>query len=121
MSTIKNIAERAGVSIGTVDRVIHNRGHVSKEAEIKVKEAITYLDYTPNFFARRLKLSKTFRFGILMPELSQDSRYWNMPAQGIERAAEELNKHMTEIEYFFFDRYSHRSFMRACRGIFRIA
>ena len=74
MSTIKSIAERAGVSIGTVDRVIHNRGHVSQEAEMRVKQAIEELNYIPNFFARQLKLSKTFRFGILMPKLSQDSR-----------------------------------------------
>jgi len=119
MTTIKNVAEKSGVSIGTVDRVIHNRGHVSKETETRVRQAIEELDYKPNFFARQLKLSKIFRFGILMPRLSQDSNYWKMPARGIKKAGDELNKQRTEIEYFYYDRYSHMSFALACEQVLK--
>ena len=36
MATIKEIAKKAGVSAGTVDRVVHNRGEVSEETKAKV-------------------------------------------------------------------------------------
>ena len=64
MATIKEIAELAKVSIGTVDRVIHNRGRVSKETEKKIKAIIDELNYQPNFFAKNLKLSKEFNFNL---------------------------------------------------------
>ena len=42
---LKDIARMANVSIGTVDRVIHNRGRVSKETREKVTKAILDIDY----------------------------------------------------------------------------
>jgi len=117
MATIKKIAERAGVSIGTVDRVIHNREHVSKETERRVKQAIEELNYTPNFFAQHLKLSKIFKFGVLMPKLFQDRGYWEIPAKGINKAQEELYGHKVRIKYFHYDRYSHISFSNVCQQV----
>jgi len=117
MTTIKEIAEKAGVSIGTVDRVIHNRGYVSKKAEASVKQTIEELNYTPNIFARQLKLSQTFTFGVLMPEFKQDCRYWQIPDIGIDKAQKELDSHRIQIRYFQYDRYSHMSFSRACEEV----
>ena len=88
--TIKKIAQRSGVSIGTVGRVIYNRGHVSKDTESRVKQAIDELGYTTNIFARRLKLSQNYTFGVLIPAPDQDSRYWDMPNLGIHKAENEL-------------------------------
>lgn len=45
---IKDVAELAGVSVGTVDRVIHNRPNVSKTAREKVEKALKEMDYHPN-------------------------------------------------------------------------
>lgn len=45
---IKDIAQRAGVSSGTVDRVLHNRPNVSKASREKVEAALAEMDYTPN-------------------------------------------------------------------------
>ena len=45
---IKDIAERAGVSVGTVDRVLHNRPNVSQKALEKVNKALEEMDYRPN-------------------------------------------------------------------------
>lgn len=117
MVTIKNIAEHAGVSIGTVDRVLHNRGNVSKNTEIKVRQAIDTLKYKPNIFARNLKLSRDFTFGVLMPEASQDSSYWQFPKNGIKRAAKELIKQRVNVAFYHYDRYSHLSFSQACLRI----
>ena len=58
MTTISEIAHRARVSIGTVDRVIHNRGRVAKKTEEKIKKIIKELDFKPNIYARNLKLKK---------------------------------------------------------------
>ena len=45
---IKDIAERAGVSVGTVDRVLHDRPNVSKPAREKVEQALKEMNYQPN-------------------------------------------------------------------------
>ncbi len=110
MITIKTIAEKAKVSIGTVDRVIHNRGKVAPETEKRVKQVLKEFNYKPNVFARNLKLRKTFKFGILMPELIQDSKYWENPVKGINKAQSELKSHKVKIEFFHYDKYSEKSF-----------
>ena len=51
---IKDIALRAGVSIGTVDRVLHKRGEVSEETQQKIQQIIDELDYRPNLLASSL-------------------------------------------------------------------
>lgn len=117
MTTIKKIAEKAGVSIGTVDRVIHNRGFVSNRAEVRVRKAIEELNYTPNIFARQLKLSRSFTFGVLMPKFNQDNRYWQIPATGIKKAQKELETHRIQIQFFCYDRYSPISYSRACKEV----
>jgi len=110
MVTIKDIAKLSNVSIGTVDRVIHKRGLVSAKAKEKVELAIRQLKYKPNIYARQLKLSKRYKFGILMPELHQDAHYWEQAAVGMRIAAEELETLKVKIGFFYFDRYSENSF-----------
>jgi LacI family transcriptional regulator len=110
MVTIRTIAAKAGVSIGTVDRVIHNRGKVAPETETRVRQILKELDYKPNLFARNLKLRKTFTFGILMPELDQDSKYWENPVKGINKAQSDLKGHKVNIKFFHYDKYSEKSF-----------
>ncbi|MCX6133757.1 MAG: LacI family DNA-binding transcriptional regulator [Ignavibacteriales bacterium] len=115
MPSIKDIAARAQVSIGTVDRVLHNRGRVSAETKARVEQIIRKLGYRPNIHARNLSLDKAYRFGIVLPRLSQDSGYWNIPMMGIERAGRELQVYKVHLRSHYFDRYSERSFERALR------
>ena len=56
---IKDIAERAGVSVGTVDRVLHKRPNVSKSALEKVEKALKEMDYKPNMYASALAYNKS--------------------------------------------------------------
>src|SRR5215831_11062732 len=70
MSTIKQVAELAGVSIGTVSHVITGAVPVSKRLRAKVQAAIRELDYYPNHVARSLKTSKTRTLGIIVPDLT---------------------------------------------------
>lgn len=58
MAGIKDIAKEVGVSIGTVDRVIHNRGRVSEETKRKIEEAMEKLNYKPNHVAQGLAINK---------------------------------------------------------------
>lgn len=113
MPSIKEIAVRAGVSIGTVDRVLHKRGRVSKKTRSRIEKIVTKVRYKPNIYARNLSLGKTFRFGVVMPKLDQDSGYWHIPANGIDRAHRQLDAAKVRILYFHFDRYSDSSFAKA--------
>ena len=108
--SIREIAKRARVSVGTVDRVIHDRGRVSEATKEKVKQIISELNYKPDFYARNLSLGKTYSFGVLMPQLSQDSDYWCLPAKGMQSASKELEAYKVKVLYFHFDRYSEESF-----------
>ena len=59
---IKDIAELSGVSVGTVDRVLHNRPNVSKAAREKVEKALKEMDYKPNMYASALAYNKSYNF-----------------------------------------------------------
>ena len=110
MTTVKEIAEKANVSIGTVDRVIHNRGRVSPDTKKRIEAIIEELNYSPNFFARNLRRSRNYKFAILMPKPEQDNSFWNLIWLGMERAIKELSAYNIEFCVCFFDRHSDRSF-----------
>ena len=109
MATIKEIAKSTGVSIGTVDRALHNRERVSEETRLKILDAAEKLGYTTNIFARNLKLSKVYNFCVFMPHPSNDSGYWQIPLAGIENAAKELSHYRINVEYFFYNKYKEKS------------
>ena len=60
-ATIKMIAEKAGVSIGTVDRVLHDRPYVKAEVRERILRVMEELDYHPNRMASALALSGILR------------------------------------------------------------
>jgi DNA-binding LacI/PurR family transcriptional regulator len=70
MSTIKEVAELAGVSIGTVSHVIGGSVPVSDSLRHKVLAAIRTLDYHPNHIARSLKTRKTRTLGMVVPDMT---------------------------------------------------
>ena len=63
---IKDVAELAGVSVGTVDRVLHNRPNVSEDARKKVEKALKDMDYRPNVYASALAYNKKYTFCCIM-------------------------------------------------------
>ena len=119
MTTIYEIAKKADVSVGTVDRVIHHRGRVSKETAEKVNQLIQKLGYKPNVLARNLSLKKIFTIGILIPNRDQDGEYWDLPARGIDKAIQEIQMYNVESLYYFYDKYSEDSFKKACLKVLR--
>ena len=81
--TIKDIAAHAGVSTGTVDRVLHNRPNVSKTALEKVNKALEELDYRPNMYASALAYNKEYTFYCVLPKHEQDA-YWDEIEEGAQ-------------------------------------
>ena len=70
---IVDIAKMAGVSVGTVDRVIHNRGRVSEENRKKVQAILEMVHYQPNLMARSLAASKKqYHIHFLIQQISDD-------------------------------------------------
>ncbi len=95
---IKDIAEKASVSIGTVDRVLHNRGEVAEETRQQVLNIIAKLGYTPNLLAKSLALKKLYRIAVLIPEAKNDNPYWEKPRKGIEQALLEIKDFNSTVE-----------------------
>ncbi len=69
MATMKDVAKKAGVGVGTVSRVINQSGSVSGKTYEKVMTAIRELDYVPNEMARSLKTSGNKIVAIFLPRI----------------------------------------------------
>jgi LacI family transcriptional regulator len=106
---IKDIAQLAGVSVGTVDRVLHNRGRVSDDALKKVLAVLDQIDYKPNLIARTLGANKTYRIAALIPNPDQDP-YWASSKSGINQAEAEWLRYGVTVEPFFFNLYDKNTF-----------
>lgn len=102
--TINEIAKRAGVSIGTVDRVVHGRGHVSEDKERRIREIIESEGYQPNPIARHLKRNERFAVGVLLPELEKESRYWDLIWSSTREALMGLSAFSFTAELFSYER-----------------
>ena len=70
MTTIKDIAELAGVSTTTVSYVINKTRYVSDELTIRVIDAMETLDYHPNILARSLRSGSTKTIGLVIPDIT---------------------------------------------------
>ena len=106
---IKDIAEMSGVSTGTVDRILHNRGKVSEEAQKKVEKVLKEIDYHPNLIARSLALKKNYHFITLIPSFAK-GEYWDKLCEGIDKAEQELFSYNVEVERMCFNQYDKSSF-----------
>jgi len=98
MSTIKDIAQKAGVSIGTVSNYFNNPDLLNPQTFERIKQAVEQLNYHPHYAARALKSHQTRKIGII-PVIS----------------AEE-NKHQGSSDYVFFDFLSAVNTAAAERG-----
>lgn len=69
MASIRDVAQRAGVGVGTVSRVLNGSGYVSAETRKKIEGAIEELGYIPNELARNLFRNRTGIVGVIIPDL----------------------------------------------------
>lgn len=85
MSTIKDVANLADVSICTVSRVLVDKGYIKPETKEKVLEAARKLQYRPNHTAQNLKAGNTKKFGLVLPDIT--NMYYPIIAKSIEEYA----------------------------------
>ena len=113
---IKDIAERAGVSVGTVDRVLHDRPNVSKPAREKVEQALKEMDYHPNAYASALAYNRSYSFLMLLPKHESEA-YWDEIEEGATKAMDGRRDFHVEVEMFYYQRFDDQSFKNQCRQI----
>src|SRR6266511_1372021 len=87
MSTISDVAKRAGVSTMTVSRVINNSGYISQETRERVEQAIAELGYVPNALARYLRFKQTKTIALILTDITNP--FFTTVARGVEDAARE--------------------------------
>ncbi|MDR0540667.1 MAG: LacI family transcriptional regulator [Dysgonamonadaceae bacterium] len=113
---IKDIALLAGVSEGTVDRVIHNRGEVSIKSKEAVDKALKELNYSPNLLARSLASKKHFRF-ICLISSHQTEDYWEVVDHSFDQAAREFENYNISIEKKYFNPLEASSFVETAASV----
>lgn len=85
MANIQQVAERAGVSVATVSRVLNNITSVSPKTRIKVENAIKELNYAPSMLGRNLRNSESRLLLVLIPSISNP--FYTEIIKGIENIA----------------------------------
>ena len=106
---IKDIAERAGVSVGTVDRVLHGRPSVSSKAMEKVKKALEEMDYQPNMYASALAHNKSYTFYSLIPKHESEA-YWEEVEEGYTSACEHYRDFNISNKVLYYNRFAPETF-----------
>lgn len=110
--TIYQVAERAGVAISTVSRVLNDSPNVSEQTKRKVKEAITDLNFRPQVSARNLASRKPQMLAIAVPSFT--TPFFNEVLKGVKDEIREMDldiiiyntgsKNPEEAVENFFDR-----------------
>jgi LacI family transcriptional regulator len=116
-TTIQDLANYANVSIGTIDRVLHNRGKVSPAKRKKVEEAIEKLDFNPNLLARTLALGSQFTVCSLFPEATSSQSYWTLPRIGVDQGVEVYKDFGMELHPYEYSLFNESSFVKSADAI----
>jgi len=116
---IKDIAVKAGVSEGTVDRVLHNRGEVSEKTRRKVLKIIKESDYQPDIMAKILSSKKDFRIIAYLPDSKTSISYWGRPLVGIRKGIKEICHFGAHLEERYFNYYEKKDFVAGLKNIIK--
>ena len=122
---IRDVAERAGVALGTVSHFINHPERVSQEKAERIRAAIDELGFVPNNVGRQLRLGESNVIAYLAPDVSNP--FFASVAEAVERRAAELNLSVfvanshrdraREDEYLqLFERYRVRGMLVASHG-----
>jgi len=85
ITSIKDVARKAGVSISTVSNALNNSRYVKKETKEKILEITKNLNYTPNIIARGLKTRSTSTVAVIVPDIS--NQFFAQVIRGVEEVA----------------------------------
>lgn len=108
MANIKDVAKLSGLSVGTVSRVLNNRGYISEETRSRVEAAMKELNYVPNELAKSIFRRYTKIIGVIVPSVAQP--YFGRIVESMEAFAAKLGykimlcnsyyEREKEMEYF---------------------
>lgn len=102
----------AGVSVGTVDRVLHSRSGVSESSRIKVEEILEKLNYQPNMYASALASNKKYRFAYLLPSHNEGD-YWKDVERGMQQAIARFSDFNVSLSDYYYDQYESGAFIES--------
>lgn len=94
---VKQIAGALGISIGTVDRALHDRPGVNPATRANVLAMAEKLNYKPNIAARNLKLNRHLRIGVYLPK--QIASFFDPLRAGVRAAAGAVQGVHVEVEF----------------------
>ena len=114
--TISDVARAAGVTNGTVDRVLHERGEVSQKTREKVLKVIEELGYRPNVYASMLARNKSHRIAVIVPNY-KSGEFWELSHSGVEKAREYSGRFSVNVEECHYDEYDVDSFTSLCHNV----
>lgn len=106
---IKDIALEAGVSVGTVDRVIHGRSGVSRTNQRKVEDILKRMNYHPNRVASALAANKRYTFVCLLPSHTKGD-YWEEVERGMRKATQTFADFNVSLHTLYYDQYETQDF-----------
>ena len=115
---IKDIAELSGVSVGTVDRILHNRPNVSKAAREKVEKVLKEINYQPNMYAAALAYNKSYNFTLLMPKHASEA-YWEEIEEGAKKCVDVRRDFHIQADVKYYKRFDTKSFVKASEDILK--
>ena len=113
--TIKQIAQKAGVSVGTVDRILHNRGSVSAEAMQAVHEVLKTCEYRRNLHTSAVafkKTGKSVKLAIVIP-YSTKGEYWDFVKEGMLRGLKEYGDISVDCSFVYYNQRDSYSYKKA--------
>lgn len=116
--TISDVAKAAGVTRGTIDRVLHERGEVSEETRAKVLKVIKELGYKTNVYASMLAKNKSHDIAVILPKYKK-GEFWELAHVGIEKAREYAGRFSVNVDECTYDQYSVDSFLAECRKVIK--
>ena len=99
---IRDIAKALGVSIGTVDRALHDRRGVNPLTKSRVVQMAKAMGYQPNPAARFLSSKRRLRISVNLP--AQIASFWDTVREGIEEEARTFAAFGIDVEYRTFPR-----------------
>jgi LacI family transcriptional regulator len=117
---LKDIAILSGVSIGTIDRVLHNRGEVAEKTRLKVQKILKETNYSPNVMAQVLKSKKRFHLVSLLPDPEKDNSFWQKHSIGMTRAVEDLDPFPVSLSQITFDMQSETDFQQKSNIVLKL-
>lgn len=110
---IKDIAELAGVSTGTVDRVIHNRGEVSADSRKKIEEVLININYWNPPGIQIKGGNKPVRILAILPQHT-DGDYWHAVKRGIEHMIYYSSDIEIKLNFLYYNQFN----IYSCRETF---